>query len=72
MILWISEIPVEKAEFKRLPSGFPLISHESEVHRIYRLEHATKIDTINMALNAVGSRIALSVEPLEGGSSKMS
>ena len=43
-----------------------------EVHRIYRLEHATKIDTINMALNAVGSRIALTVEPLEGDSSKKS
>ena len=35
-----------------------------EVHRIYRLEHSTKIDAVNMALNAIGWRIALSVEPL--------
>ena len=35
-----------------------------EVHRIYKPDHATKIDQIEEALNAIGWRLTLGAEPL--------
>lgn len=35
-----------------------------EVHRIYKPDHATKIDQIEEALNAIGWRLTLGVAPL--------
>ena len=37
-----------------------------EVHRIYRPDHATKIDQISEALLAIGWRLTLGVEPAGG------
>ena len=35
-----------------------------EVHRIYKPDHATKIDQIEAALNAIGWRLTLGLEPI--------